>query len=254
MTALALVGLHKRFGHTEVIRGTDLAVRDGERLALIGPNGAGKSTLFALASGQLKPDSGRVRLYGRDVTGRPPDVLARAGLGRSFQVSNGFPGLSVRDNLRMALLGPGTLALCPWAGWSRDPALASRCEEWLERLDLAPRADTPIAELSYAEQRLLEIGLTAAGGARCLLLDEPTSGMSRAETQRVIALVRQLSAGRTLVMVEHDMNVVFEVADRIAVLVYGRVIALGTPAEVRADPAVRDAYLGRHQAQRAGHA
>jgi branched-chain amino acid transport system ATP-binding protein len=254
MNALELHGLHKRFGLTEVIRGTDLAVRDGERLALIGPNGAGKSTLFALVSGQLQPDAGRVILFGRDVTGQRPDRLARAGLGRSFQVSNAFGGLSVRDNLRVAVMGTGALALRPWARWRHDPLLAEGVASWLDRLELAHRADTPVAELSYAEQRLLEIGLTAAGGARCVLLDEPTSGMSRAETQRVIALVRSLSVGHSLVMIEHDMNVVFDLADRVAVLVYGQVIAIGTPAEVRADAAVRDAYLGRHQAQRVGHA
>lgn len=254
MNALEIQGLHKRFGLTEVIRGTDLAVRQGERLALIGPNGAGKSTLFALVSGQLRADAGHVRLFGQDVTGRPPERLARAGLGRSFQVSNGFGGLSVRDNLRMALLATGTMALRPWLRWRHAPALDDRVDHWLQRLDLAPRADTLLAELSYAEQRLLEIGLTAAGGARCLLMDEPTSGMSRGETARVVALIRGLSEGRTLVMIEHDMNVVFDLADRVAVLVYGRVIALGTPDEVRADPAVRDAYLGRHRAQVAGHA
>jgi branched-chain amino acid transport system ATP-binding protein len=254
VNALELQGLHKRFGLTEVIRGTDLAVRDGERLALIGPNGAGKSTLFALVSGQLRPDGGRVRLFGRDLTGRPPERLARAGLGRSFQVSNGFAGLSVRDNLRLALLGRGRQALRPWVRWRDHPALDEGAEHWLDELGLRGRAHTAVAELSYAEQRLLEIGLSAAGGARCLLLDEPTAGMSRAETERVIGLVRRLSQGRTLVLIEHDMNVVFDLADRVAVLVYGRVIALGTPAEVRADPAVRDAYLGRHHAQQAGHA
>jgi branched-chain amino acid transport system ATP-binding protein len=195
-----------------------------------------------------------VILFGRDVTGQRPDRLARAGLGRSFQVSNAFGGLSVRDNLRVAVMGTGALALRPWARWRHDPLLAEGVASWLDRLELAHRADTPVAELSYAEQRLLEIGLTAAGGARCVLLDEPTSGMSRAETQRVIALVRSLSVGHSLVMIEHDMNVVFDLADRVAVLVYGQVIAIGTPAEVRADAAVRDAYLGRHQAQRVGHA
>lgn len=254
MNALDIQGLYKRFGLTEVIRGTDLAVRAGERLALIGPNGAGKSTLFALVSGQLRPDAGRVRLFGQDVTGQAPERLARAGLGRSFQVSNGFAGLSVRDNLRMALLGTKSLALRPWVRWHDAPGLGALADHWLQQLGLTDRAEVPMAELSYAEQRALEIGLTAAGGARCLLLDEPTSGMSRAETVRVIALIRRLSEGRTLVLIEHDMGVVFDLADRVAVLVYGRVIALGTPAEVRADPAVRDAYLGRHQTQRAGHA
>ena len=254
MIALELQGLHKRFGLTEVIRGTDLAVRDGERLALIGPNGAGKSTLFALVSGQLAPDAGHIRLHGRELAGRPPYDAARAGLGRSFQVSNLFGALSVQDNLRIAAMWSQGQRLSLTSVLRRHAGLQQRVQEMLELLELGHRADTLASDLSYAEQRLLEIGLTAAGGARCLLLDEPTSGMSRAETQRVIALVRRLSTGRTLVMIEHDMNVVFDLADRVAVLVYGQVIVVDTPEAVRQHPEVRAAYLGRHAAQQASHA
>jgi branched-chain amino acid transport system ATP-binding protein len=254
MNALELQGLHKRFGLTEVIRGTDLAVRDGERLALIGPNGAGKSTLFALVSGQLVPDAGRILLYGNDVAGQPPYTAARAGLGRSFQVSNLFGALSVADNLRIAAMWSQGQRLSLWSTLRRHAPLQQQVQAMLDLLELGHRADSAACELSYAEQRLLEIGLTVAGGARCLLLDEPTSGMSRAETRRVISLVRRISAGRTLVMIEHDMNVVFDLADRVAVLVYGQVIALGAPDAVRANPEVRAAYLGQHVSQQAAHA
>jgi branched-chain amino acid transport system ATP-binding protein len=254
MNALELQGLHKRFGLTEVIRGTDLAVRDGERLALIGPNGAGKSTLFALVSGQLVPDAGCIHLFGQDLAGQPPHTAARAGLGRSFQVSNLFGALSVTDNLRIAAMWSQGQRLSLWTALRRHAPLQQQVVAMLDLLELGHRADTLARELSYAEQRLLEIGLTVAGGARCVLLDEPTSGMSRAETQRVIALVRRISAGRTLVMIEHDMNVVFDLADRVAVLVYGQVIALDTPEAVRAHPDVRAAYLGQHAAQQARHA
>lgn len=249
MNALELQGLHKRFGLTEVIRGTDLAVQAGERLALIGPNGAGKSTLFALVSGQLVPDAGRILLHGQDVAGQPPHTAARAGLGRSFQVSNLFGALTVEDNLRVAAMWSQGQRLSLWTTLRQHAPLRQQVQSMLDLLELGHRAGTPARELSYAEQRLLEIGLTVAGGARCVLLDEPTSGMSRAETQRVIALVRRISAGRTLLMIEHDMNVVFDLADRVAVLVYGQVIALDTPDRVRADPEVRAAYLGQHAAQ-----
>lgn len=249
MNALELRGLRKSFGLTEIIRGMDLDVREGERLALIGPNGAGKSTLFSLISGQLAPDAGNIRLHGVEVAGQPPYRLARAGLGRSFQVSNFFATLSVRDNLCIAAMWSQGQRLGLWSQLSRHQALATQVDALLDQLELGARAHTPARDLSYAEQRLLEIGMTVAGNPRCVLLDEPTAGMSRAETQRVVALVRRISEGRTLLIIEHDMNVVFGLADRIAVLVYGRVIAVDTPEAVRRDPEVRAAYLGQHATQ-----
>jgi branched-chain amino acid transport system ATP-binding protein len=251
MNALELRGLRKSFGLTEIIRGTDLEVRAGERLALIGPNGAGKSTLFALISGQLAPNAGSIHLHGVEVTGLPPYRLARAGLGRSFQVSNLFGSLSVRENLCIAAMWAQGQRLGLLSQLYRHRSLAAQVNALLDLLELGAREHTPVRDLSYAEQRLLEIGMTVAGNPRCVLLDEPTAGMSRAETQRVISLVRRISEGRTLLMIEHDMNVVFGLADRIAVLVYGQVITVDTPEAVRRHPEVRAAYLGQHQAQEA---
>lgn len=251
MNALEISGLRKSFGLTEVIRGTELQVHDGERLALIGPNGAGKSTLFSLISGQLAPNAGSIKLFGAEVAGQPPYRLARAGLGRSFQVSNLFGSLSVRDNLCCASMWSQGQRLGLLSALHRHRPLAEHVDAWLDLLELGHRAHAPVRDLSYAEQRLLEIGMTAAGNPRCVLLDEPTAGMSRAETQRVINLIRRISAGRTLLMIEHDMSVVFDLADRIAVLVYGQVIAVDTPEVVRRHPEVRAAYLGQHQAQEA---
>jgi branched-chain amino acid transport system ATP-binding protein len=254
MNALELRGLRKSFGHTEIIRGTDLAVREGERMAVIGPNGAGKSTLFALISGQLSPDVGSIRLFGAEMAGARPYRLARAGLGRSFQVSNLFPALSVRENLTVAAMWSHGQRLGIASGLARHRALARHVDGLLDMLELGLRAETAVRDLSYAEQRLLEIGMTVAGDPRCVLLDEPTSGMSRAETARVMALVRRVSEGRTLLMIEHDMSVVFGVADRIAVLVYGKVIVVDAPEVVRAHPEVRAAYFGRHGAREAADA
>ncbi len=249
MNAIEIRDLRKSFGATAIIRGTDLAVRDGERLALIGPNGAGKSTLFGLISGQLRPNSGSIQLYGEEVAGRSPYQLARAGLGRSFQVSNLFQALSVRENLCIAAMSSQGLRLGVLGRLRAHAMLQDRVEAMLDTVDLSARANTPVRDLSYAEQRLLEIGMTVAGDPRCILLDEPSAGMSRAETQRVLALIQRISQGRTLIMIEHDMNVVFGLADRIAVLVYGQVVVVDTPEAVRQHPEVRAAYFGQHHAQ-----
>lgn len=257
MSALEIQHLRKSFGLTEIIRGTDLQVHEGERLALIGPNGAGKSTLFALISGQLVPDAGRIRLHGMDVTGHPPYRVARAGLGRSFQVSNLFGALSVRENLCIAAMWSQGQRLGLLSSLARHRPLAARVDELLGMLELGAREDTPARDLSYADQRLLEIGMTVAGNPRCVLLDEPTAGMSRSETGRFIDLIREVTQGKTLLTVEHDMGVVFGLADKIAVVVYGEVIAFDTPEAVRANPKVQEAYLGsvlaEQQAAGAGH-
>ena len=249
--AVELDAVRKSFGRTEIIRGASLQVRAGERVAIIGPNGAGKSTLFNLISGRLAPSAGQIRLFGERIDGRTPHEINRRGLARSFQVSNLFPKLSVFENLRCAML------------WSEGHRYAfrkfladldetnARAEALLERLHLDRRRDVLAMNLTYAEQRALEIGLTIAGGARVILLDEPTAGMSRSETTRFIGLIREVTEGRTLLTVEHDMGVVFGLADRIAVLVYGEVIAFDTPERVRADPRVQEAYLGSVLAQ--GH-
>ena len=246
MNALVLKGVRKSFGMTEVIRGTDLEIKQHERVALIGPNGAGKSTLFALISGQLAPNAGDIYLNGTNMTGKAPYLLARAGLGRSFQVSNLFWSLNVRENLTCAAMWATGQRLGMLERLKTSSVLMDQVDGLLETLELTQRSQVKAGNLSYAEQRVLEIGITVASGPKCLLLDEPTSGMSRSETQRVIELIKRISMGRTLVIIEHDMNVVFNLADRIAVLVYGRVIAFDRPDVIRANPEVQSAYLGQH--------
>ena len=249
--AVELDAVRKSFGRTEIIRGASLQVRAGERVAIIGPNGAGKSTLFNLISGRLAPSAGQIRLFGERIDGRTPHEINRRGLARSFQVSNLFPKLSVFENLRCAMLWSEGHRYAFWKFLADLDETNARAEALLERLHLDRRRDVLAMNLTYAEQRALEIGLTIAGGARVLLLDEPTAGMSRSETTRFIGLIREVTEGRTLLTVEHDMGVVFGLADRIAVLVYGEVIAFDTPERVRADPRVQEAYLGSVLAQ--GH-
>jgi len=244
MTALTVTGLHKAFGATKIIQGVELTVARHERHAVIGPNGAGKSTLFHLISGRLRADSGTVRLGERDITGMAPHDIFNAGLARSFQVTSLFPKLSVFENLRAAAMRRHGCGLAFWRRLDGYSSLRARANELLAQIGLERRRDVPAGSLAYAEQRALEIGVTIAGGAETLLLDEPTAGMSRAETERAVTLIRRVSENRTLVMIEHDLGVVFGLADRISVLAEGRVIASGLPDQVRGDPAVRTAYLG----------
>jgi branched-chain amino acid transport system ATP-binding protein len=247
-TAIELAGLRKSFGVMEIIRGVDLAVTEGERHAIIGPNGAGKSTLFHLISGHLRPSAGAIRLRGEDIAGMPPQLINRRGLSRSFQVTNIFPRLSVWENVRCATLWAMGYRYSFWRGIDGLDDVNSRTEEILSEIDLLDRWRTPAGVLTYGEQRALEIGLTIAGNADVLLLDEPTAGMSHAETERVVALIRKVSEKRTLLMIEHDMPVVFDLADRISVLVYGEIIASDTPQRIKANAAVQRAYLGTEAA------
>ncbi|MGZ5080429.1 MAG: ABC transporter ATP-binding protein [Usitatibacter sp.] len=242
--ALRLRGLRKSFGATEIIRGVSLDIARGERHAIIGPNGAGKSTLFNLVSGRFAPTGGSIQLDGEEIAGKKPYEISRRGLARSFQVTQIFPRMSVFENLRCSVLWPLGYRYNFWrsAGKLRDAN--ERAERTLEQIRMAARRDTPAGVLTYAEQRALEIGIAIAGGAPVILLDEPTAGMSRAETESAVELIRSVSAGRTLVIVEHDMGVVFGLADRISVLVYGEIIATGPPARIREDAAVQSAYLG----------
>ena len=242
--ALALAGLHKSFGPAQIIRDLSLTVAAGERVAIIGPNGAGKSTLFDLISGRSAPSSGQIWLAGQRIDGKKPFEINRLGLARSFQISQLFPRLSVRDHLACAACWSDGQGHRFWRLLARQHRLNARVALWLERLGLETRAHHLAAELSYAEQRLLDMGMALIGGCEVLLLDEPTAGMSRSETARFVPLLRELTHDRTLLLVEHDMGVVFDLADRVAVLVRGELLACDTPAAVRANPAVQRAYLG----------
>jgi len=242
--ALELRDLRKSFGKTEIIRGANLAVRAGERVAIIGPNGAGKSTLFNLISGRFAPSSGEVLLHGTRIDGKRPFEINRLGLSRSFQITNIFPKLSVFENLRCGVLWSLGYKYTFLRFLSRLQDANERAEQFLHMIKLEKKRDLLAMNLTYAEQRALEIGITIAGGASVILLDEPTAGMSKSETTRFISLIKEVTAGKTLLTVEHDMGVVFGLADKIAVVVYGEVIAFDTPEAVRANPRVQEAYLG----------
>ena len=253
--ALELKDLRKSFGKTEIIRGVNLAVLPGERVAVIGPNGAGKSTLFNLISGRFGPSSGEIWLGDQRIDGKKPYEINRLGLSRSFQITNIFPKLSVFENLRCAVL---------WSLGYRYTFLKflanlqdanERADRLLRMIHLERKRDVLAMNLTYAEQRALEIGVTIAGGAPVILLDEPTAGMSRSETEHFIELIREVTVGKTLLTVEHDMGVVFGLADKIAVVVYGEVLAFDTPEAVRANARVQEAYLGSPvaDAQSGGH-
>ena len=242
--AIELIGVRKSFGATEVIRGVDLAIETGELHAIIGPNGGGKSTLFNLITGKYRVSGGRIMLRGEDTTNRAPYEINRRGLSRSFQVTNIFHRMSVFENLRCAVLWSLGYKYSFWRAVDRRRDIGERTEAVLELIGMSAKRHLPAGLLSYSDQRALEIGITVAGDAEVILLDEPTSGMSRSETRQAVELIRKISQGKTLVIVEHDMGVVFDLADRISVLVYGQIIACGTPEKVRADPAVQEAYLG----------
>ena len=244
--AIELRGVHKSFGNVAIIRDINLSVAQGERHALIGPNGAGKSTTFNLISGYMAPTSGTIQLRDEVISGLPPYQINRRGLSRSFQVTNVFANMSVWENLRCAVLWATGHRYAFWKNIDKLPEVRDRTARILQDINLTQRRDVPAGLLTYAEQRALEIGITVAGGADVILLDEPTAGMSHAETERAVALIRRLTEGRTLLIVEHDMSVVFGLADRISVLVYGEVIATDTPEKIRSNPKVQEAYLGAH--------
>ena len=244
MTILEIQGLCKSFGSLIVTKNVNLTVEEGERHALIGPNGAGKSCLVHQIAGHLRPTSGRILFRSEEITGAQPDEICQRGIGRTFQKNNPFRQLSMRENVRLALQAKR-------GGWYRclrptslDRALLDEADEILGKVRLTEGRDRPVASLSYGEQRQLEIALALASQPRLLLLDEPTSGMSPAETDNMIDLVLSLPKDLGILMVEHDMKVVFSVAHRITVLYYGEVLATGTPAEIRDNPRVRAVYLG----------
>lgn len=243
-TALSLKNLKKSFGKTEIIRGVSLDVDKEERHAIIGPNGAGKSTLFNLITGRFANTSGSVYLHGKDLSGLAPYQINRMGLSRSFQITNIFPKMSVFENVRCSLFWSMGYRYSFWNLVGSSMELTKATDRILHQINLSVRKDELAGMLSYAEQRALEIGITIAGGADVIMLDEPTAGMSHSETDYIVELIRKVTEKKTLIMVEHDMGVVFGLADRISVLVYGEIIATGRPEDVRANPKVQEAYLG----------
>ena len=242
--ALSLVDVRKQFGQTKIINGVNLDIVNGERHALIGPNGAGKSTLFNLISGRFPLSSGSISLHGSEITNKEPQVINRLGLSRSFQITNIFPKLTVFENLRCSVFWALGYRYSFFRRVSALRDARESAEQTLALIGLENRREKMAGELTYAEQRALEIGITIASGADVILLDEPTAGMSRSETDAAVALISRVTEGKTLMMVEHDMGVVFNIADRISVLVYGEVVATGTPAEIRMNKKVQEAYLG----------
>ena len=242
--AVELRSLEKSFGLARIIQGVDLSIHSGERHAIIGPNGAGKSTLFNLITGKYVPTSGSVHLHGQNVSGLKPYQINRMGLSRSFQITNIFPRMTVFENIRCGLLWSMGYKYSFWHLVNRQQGVTERAEEILHQINMEGRRDELAGVLTYAEQRALEIGITIAGGADIIMLDEPTAGMSASETSYMVDLIRKVTEDKTLVVVEHDMGVVFDLADRISVLVYGEVIATDTPQNVRESKAVQEAYLG----------
>jgi branched-chain amino acid transport system ATP-binding protein len=242
--SLELKNVKKAFGKTEIIRGVNLTIEKGERHAVIGPNGAGKSTLFNLISGRFGVSSGEIALNGQSIVGLKPFEINRKGLSRSFQITNIFPKLSVFENVRCATLYSLGYKYSFWQRLAKLKDAADKADDILRRIGLNSRRDTMAGLLTYAEQRALEIGVTIATDAEVILLDEPTAGMSRSESDHAVNLIKTVTAGKSLIIVEHDMSVVFGLADRISVLVYGEVIATDKPANIRGNKAVQEAYLG----------
>lgn len=242
--AITLSGLSKSFGPLEIIRNLDLEVLVGERHALIGPNGAGKSTLVGMISGLIPVSRGSILLNGQRIDGLAPERINRLGLGRSFQITRIFSRLSAYENLRIGVMARHGIRYAMFRPASSYKAVARDVENLLSQIHLDARAATPAGELPYSEQRALELGMALAGDPKVLLLDEPTAGMSRDEAARVVDLIRTVALGRTVLIVEHDMDVVFSLCDRVTVLAYGELIASGPAAEIRGNARVQEAYLG----------
>ena len=246
MTLLKVEGVSKRFGNLTAIENVSLTVEPGELRAIIGPNGAGKTTFFNLISGLFAPSAGSVRFDGQDVTRLPPEARVRLGMARTFQITEIFPELSVEDNLRVGVERAEGLSLSPWLGGAARRRVGERIDELLATGHLTPKRRVRVGALSHGDQRAAEIMMALALKPRLLLLDEPTAGMGDQETYEVARLVRRLhrDGGLTIMLIEHDMRVVFNLADRIMVLAEGRVLAQGTPQEIAADETVQRAYLG----------
>ncbi len=236
--------IHKDFSGLKVLTGVDFTVREKERHAVIGPNGAGKTTLFNIISGNFKASSGSILFKGRDVSGKPAHVLNREGLSRSFQITNVFQELSVFDNIRSGVRSRHGMRYHFFRRPDQNREINERTQAIVEEVGLKDVTHMPVSALSYGQQRALEIGITLSTEPELILLDEPTAGMTREETGQAIRMIDRVTAGRTLIIIEHDMDVVFSLADTISVLHYGTILVSGKPDEIRNDQRVKDAYLG----------
>jgi branched-chain amino acid transport system ATP-binding protein len=241
---LEVTGLRKSFGALAATDGVDFEVREGETHAVIGPNGAGKTTFISQLSGMLRPDEGRIRFAGEDITALPAPVRSRKGLARSFQITSIYREFTALDNVALAVQAHAGHSFRFWRPARADAALRDPARAVLEEVGLGARADVVAANLAHGEQRQLEIAMALATRPRLLLLDEPVAGMGTDESLRMVEFLATLKGRKTMILVEHDMDAVFTLADRISVLVYGRIIATGRPEEIRANPEVRAAYLG----------
>ena len=241
---LYIKDIHKDFSGLQVLTGVDFKVTEKERHAVIGPNGAGKTTLFNIISGKFKPSSGSILFKGQDISGKPPHVLNRHGLSRSFQITNVFQELSVFDNILSGVRSRHHLRFNFFKRPDHNRTLCEKAEAIIEKVGLKEVSDLPASSLSYGQQRSLEIGITLSTEPELILLDEPTAGMTREETEQAIDLIDRVTADRTLIIIEHDMDVVFSLADTSSVLHYGTILASGIPAVIRNDQRVKDAYLG----------
>jgi branched-chain amino acid transport system ATP-binding protein len=244
---LQIEGLSKRFGGVVASDAISLAVPEGELHAIIGPNGAGKTTLISQLAGEITPDSGRVRFGGRDITGLPTFLRSQLGLARSFQVTSLFLDFTTIENVALAVQAHAGHSFRFWRPAYKEPELREPARAALARVGLAGRADALVANLSHGEHRQLEIAIALATSPRMLLLDEPMAGMGPEESARMVTMLRELKRELTILLIEHDMEAVFALADRITVLVYGRIIASGAPEAIRSDPQVRQAYLGEQE-------
>ena len=243
---LKVKDLHKSFGHIKVINGVSIDVPAGQRHAIIGPNGAGKTTLFHLFTGNYAPNGGQIIFNGKDITGLAPHKINRLGLARSFQITNVFPGLTVLENVRAVILSKHHIRFDLFRSVDKMARINQETLDILDQIGLTDKKANLAGELSYGQQRALEVGLTLASDPQMILLDEPTAGMSMDETREAVRLIDRVTKGKTLIIIEHDMEVVFTLADIITVIYYGEVLASGSPDEIRGHPKVKEAYLGGH--------
>ena len=248
MNILETKGLYHDFKGLEVLFDVNMQVREGERHAVIGPNGAGKTTLFNVITGTYHPSRGQVFFKGKEVTGSRPHEMSRLGMGRSFQITSTFNRLTAFQNIRLAVLSKKGIRFHLFGKVDKMQDITKETDEILKRINLDRERNLPAAVLSYGKHRSLEISMALATDPELVMLDEPTAGMSRDETHYAVELIKRLTEGKTVVIIEHDMDVVFSLADRITVLHYGQILATGPPAEIRQNQAVKDAYLGELEA------